>query len=182
MTGTNTDHTERRSVGVVVERQRIDNPWVDARWRVIGLLPPLPDRAPWSVLAQAPDRIHYYAGAADIALHPTEAENYRENLSSARPSLYVILRRCPEDPGLRLLEITVDPGEVDAHSDAGDDLIEAVPLPADIAAWMQDFVARHFVERPFYKRQRDRADPEALAHRPPVARPPLSRAEKNHGP
>ncbi|WP_448207431.1 DUF3305 domain-containing protein [Azospirillum sp. sgz302134] len=171
-----TDCSERRSVGVVVERQRIDNPWVDARWRVVGLLPALPDRAPWTVLAESPDRTDYYAGTAEVALHPTEAENYKENLASARPSLYVILRRCAEEPGLRLHAVTADPGEVDAHSDAGDDLIEALPLPADLAAWMQDFVARHYIDRPFYKRQRDRADPEALATRRPVSRP-----ENKHG-
>ena len=161
---------ETHAIGVVVERQRIDNPWVDARWRVIGLLPMLPDRAPWSVLRQGPDRTEFYAGAAEVALHPTEAENYRDNLAGSRPSLYVILRRGAEEPGLRLLAVTVDPGEVDAHSDAGDDLIEAVPLPPDIAAWMQDFVTRHLVERPFYKRQRDRPDPEAMGRRIPISR------------
>lgn len=172
------NRSEKRAIGVVVERQRIDNPWVDARWRVIGLLPALPGRAPWSVLRQGPERTEFYAGAAEVALHPTEAENYRDNLAGSRPSLYVILRRCSEEPGLRLLAATVDPGEVDAHSDAGDDLIEAVPLPADIAAWMQDFIARYLVERPFYKRQRDRPDPEAMARRVPVARP---KDEHDHG-
>lgn len=181
MTGhTAIDRAERRSVGVVVERQRIDNPWVDARWRVVGLLPVLPDRTPWSVLLRTPERTEFYAGAAEIALHPTETGNYRDNLAGSRPSLYVMLRRCSEEPGLRLLGITVDPGEVDAHSDAGDDLIEALPLPPDVTAWMQDFVARHHVERPFYKRQRDRADPEALARRTPIAHPPMPHPGNEH--
>lgn len=171
-----TDRAERLTVGVVVERQRIDNPWTDARWRVIGVLPGVPDLPPWSVLEQAGDHTRYYAGAGEIALHPSEAENYKENVGGTRPSLYVILRPCGDEPGLRLLSVTVDPGEIDAHSDAGDDLIEAVPLPPALAAWIQDFVARHYVHRPFYKRQRDRADPEALARRRPVTHP-----EDDHG-
>ncbi|TWA63767.1 uncharacterized protein DUF3305 [Azospirillum brasilense] len=166
-----TGQAERRGVGITVERQRIDNPWVDARWRVTGALPALPDRAPWTVLAEDGERTGYYAGAAEIVLHPGETENYVENLKGGHPMLYVILRRCAEEPGLRLLAVTVDPGEVDAHSDAGDDLIEAIPLPPDLAAWMSDFVVRHHTERPFYKRQRDRPDPEALARRAPVAHP-----------
>ena len=171
------DRAERMTVGVVVERQRIDNPWVEARWTVIGVLPGVPDLAPWSVLEQSGDHTRYYAGAGEIALHPTEAENYKDNLDSARPSIYVILRPGGDAPGMRLLSVTVDPGEVDAHSDAaGNDLMEALPLPPHVAAWMQDFVARHYVHRPFYKRQRDRADPEALARRAPATRP-----EKDHG-
>lgn len=175
------DRAERATVGVVVERQRIDNPWTDARWRVIGLLPGVPDLPPWSVLEQAGDRTRYYAGAGEIALHPTEAENYKDNLDGPRPSAYVILRPGGGDPGLRLLAVTVDPGEVDAHSDAGDDRIEAVPLPPAVAMWVQDFVARHYVHRPFYKRQRDRADPEALARRRPHAARPATHPEDDHG-
>lgn len=170
--------SESRAVGVVVERRRIDNPWVEARWSVIGLVPVLPGRPAWSVLRHTPERTDYYAGAAEVTLHPTEAANYRDNLAGSPPSLYVILRRCPEEPGWLLLEVTADPGEVDAHSDAGDDLIEALPLPPDIAAWMQDFVARHLVERPFYKRQRDRPDPEAMARRLPRSHP---KDEHDHG-
>ncbi|MDQ2105602.1 DUF3305 domain-containing protein [Azospirillum isscasi] len=173
-----TGQAERRGVGITVERQRIDNPWVDARWRVTGALPALPDRAPWTVLARDGGCTAYYAGAAEIVLYPGEAGNYAENLKGGRPTLYVILRRCAEEPGLRLLAVTVDPGEVDAHSDAGDDLIEAIPLPADLAEWMRGFVARHHTDRPFYKRRRDRADPEALARRAPVARPGK---DANHG-
>jgi hypothetical protein len=33
---------------------------------------------------------------------------------------------------------------------------------------VEAFVAEHHVERPFVKRKRDRADPEALAHRRPM--------------
>ncbi len=87
-------------------------------------------------------------------------------MTGSRPAVYVILRRDPGGGGERpwaLHGATVDPGEIEAHADSGDDLIEAVPLPPAVAAWMRDFVARHHVERPLYKRRRDRADPEALA-------------------
>ena len=42
------------------------------------------------------------------------------------------------------------------------------PLLPEVAVWIESFVARHHVERPFHKRRRDRADPEALAFRPRV--------------
>jgi hypothetical protein len=37
-----------------------------------------------------------------------------------------------------------------------------------VRAQLDAFVAEHHVERPFYKRERDRPDPEALARRGPM--------------
>jgi hypothetical protein len=41
-------------------------------------------------------------------------------------------------------------------------------MPPGLLAATQDFIARHHVERQFYKRKRDKADPEALARRGPA--------------
>jgi hypothetical protein len=40
-------------------------------------------------------------------------------------------------------------------------------MPPGLLAATADFVARHHVEHAFYKRKRDKADPEALARRRP---------------
>lgn len=158
--------TESRTVGVVVERRQTGNVWQPERWSAVAVLPGQPDAAPWTVLESGEGWARCYAGAADVTLFASETDNYRHNLGGPRPAVFVILRRDGAEPGLRLLAVTVDPGEIDAHSDAGDDLIEALPLPPGLAAWMREFVERHHVERPFHKRRRDRADPEALARRP----------------
>lgn len=159
------DTTERMSVGVVVERRRIDHPWQPERWTAVAALPGAPPLPPWTVLEEGDGWTRYLAGTVEVELFRSETDNYKHNLEGPQPALYVVLRRTGEAPGLRLLGATVDTGEIDAHSDSGDDLIEALPLPAPVAAWIRDFVARHHVERPFHKRQRDRADPEALARR-----------------
>jgi hypothetical protein len=158
---------ESMTLGVVLEHRRIERGWQSDSWRVAGLLPPdvgpLPE--PWTLIDEGEGWRWLYAGSVELELFPTETASYRDNLASSRPAVYVVLRR-DDAHGLALREATVDPGEIEAHADAGDDLIEAAPLPAFVAAWMQDFVARHHVERPFHKRQRDRVDPEALARRP----------------
>ena len=41
-------------------------------------------------------------------------------------------------------------------------------MPPPVRAVIDAFVAEHHVERPFHKRKRDRADPEALARRGPM--------------
>jgi hypothetical protein len=155
---------ERVTLGVVVERRRVDLPWASDRWTVVELLSGRPAAEPWTVLAEGEGWRRYYAGTVDLELFRGETDNYRDNLASERPAVFVILR--PEGDGrVALYGATIDPGEIEAHSDAGDDLVEALPMPPHVLAWMEGFVARHHVERPFYKRQRDRPDPEALALR-----------------
>ncbi len=158
---------ERLAVGIVAERRRIDHPWPTERWTIVAALVGEPEARPWTVLTKGETWTRYYAGNAEVTLFRSEAENYKRNLDSPNPTLYVILRHSAQPPGITLLTVTVDPGEIDTHADSGNDLIETLPLPPAIAAWMQAFVNQHYVAHPFHKRQRDRADPEALAtHRP----------------
>jgi hypothetical protein len=67
--------------------------------------------------------------------------------------------------------VTADPAEGESLTETATDLIEQVPMPEAIQKLIAAFVAEHHVEQPFVKRQRDRANPEALARRgPPVER------------
>ena len=81
----------------------------------------------------------------------------------ASPSVWVVLREGDAPPGLVLHLVTVDAGEAHVYADAGNDLLEALPMPPGLRAVAEAFVAQHHVERRFHKRRRDRADPEALA-------------------
>ncbi|WP_207478339.1 DUF3305 domain-containing protein [Arenibaculum pallidiluteum] len=156
---------ESKPVCVVVERRAIESRWQDHAWRVVDVLPGAPETAPWTVLAEAPGLTRWLAGTAEVTIYPGETANYKFNLESPTPSVYVVLRRSDREPGMRLLAVTVDPGEAHAHADTGDDLVESLPLPVPLQAWLAEFVATHHVERRRYKRERDRADPEALAVR-----------------
>lgn len=161
-------------IGIVVERSCTDNPWQPSRWSVVDVLAGVPAAEPGVVLAQGPGWARYYAGPAVLQLFRGETSGYLDNLTSSRPAIYIVLRRSDLAPGIVIHEATVDPGEIEAHSDAGDDLIEAFPLPVAVAAWMQSFIDRHHVERPFHKRQRNRPDTEALARRRAIRSEPPS--------
>ena len=86
---------------------------------------------------------------------------YRDNLASAAPSLWVALRPTGVEPPYAIVAVTADPAEGESFTQAGDDLVEAVPMPPPVRDLVAAFVAEHHVERPFVKRERDRADPEA---------------------
>jgi hypothetical protein len=94
-------------------------------------------------------------------LYRTETANYRSNLASGTPALWVVLRAAASGPAATLLAVTADPAEGEAFTDAGSDLVEAVPMPAAIAEAIVDFIARHHVERTFVKRCRERAESQA---------------------
>jgi hypothetical protein len=79
--------------------------------------------------------------------------------------LWVILRPDASQNAYKLLAVTADPAEGEAFTDAGSDLVEPVPMPAAIAEAIGHFIAEHHVERPFFKRRRERAASPALGCR-----------------
>jgi len=156
-------HSETMPIGVVVERRRLANPWQDHEWRAVAVLPGTPEAAPWTVIAEGDGWTRYHAGIATLEMFPKETETYQFNIESREPAVYVFLRRAESERGIELLGATVCAGEADVHSDAGDDLINAVPMPPDVLDWVRAFVAAHPRQDTFIKRERRRADPEALA-------------------
>ncbi len=155
-------------VGIVVERRKAQSPWIDFTWRPVTALAGLPDAAPWTVLSQDHEGATFYAGAAEIELYRTETANYCDNLGTGTPKLWVALRPTGVEPPYEIFAVTADPAEGEAWTEAGSDLIDVVPMPEAVRVVIEGFVAVHHVERPAHKRERDRADPEALARRGPM--------------
>jgi hypothetical protein len=152
----------RIPIGVVVERREAVSIWTDYIWRPIALLVGLPDAAPWTPLT-AGEAVTFYAGAAEIELYSTETGNYRDNLASAAPSIWVALSPTGSQPPFQLAAVTADPAEGEALTEPGQSLVEALLMPDSVQKVIASFVAEHHVERVFQKRKRDRANPEVLA-------------------
>jgi Protein of unknown function (DUF3305) len=146
-------------VGVVVERHKASSPWLDFVWRPASVLTGIPSAAPWTPLGSAGEATTFYGGTATIELYRTETENYLSNLGSGSPLLWVVLRPTGAEPPYDVLAVTADPAEGEAFTEAGNDLVETVAMPAAIASMVEAFIAEHHVERPFFKRQRDRTAP-----------------------
>jgi hypothetical protein len=144
-------------VGVAVERRKGKSPWASELWRPISVFDGVPAAVPWTIIDAAEDVTTFYAGKAVIALYRTETDNYRSNLASGSPSLWVILRHTSNGSTVELRGVTADPAEGEALTGAGNDLVESVPMAATISEKLKAFIARHHVERPMFKRQRDRS-------------------------
>jgi hypothetical protein len=146
----------RIPVGVVVERRKAKSPWLDFLYRPVSVLVGVPTAPPWTMIGPEGDLTSFYAGDAVIELHRTETANYRDNLVSGTPLLWIILRPGSGEAGFELLCVTADPAEGEALTGAGNDLVESVPMPTSVREIVEDFVAEHHVERSFFKRERER--------------------------
>jgi len=155
----------RIPVGVVVERRKADSPWIDFVWRGIGVLPDEPEMKPWTVLREQDDATLSYAGNATVDLYRSETARYRENMASGTPSIWIVLSPSEGPKSYAISAVTADPAEGEAYTEAGANLVEAVPMPEVLRDAIEKFIAEYHVEREFFKRERRPADPEALARR-----------------
>ena len=158
------------AVGVVVQRTKAASQWVDYLWRSVTVLPGVPETEPWTRLSDDGEVVTYYVGSTEIGLFESDTSQYRDNLFSGAPSLWVTLRPTGGEPPYELWSVTADSSEGESLATTGQDLVDAVPMPDEIADAVAQFVTEHHIERIFYKRKRKDADPEALAHRTPAAK------------
>lgn len=158
------------AVGVIVGRVKAASSWIDYTWRPTTVLAGQPDTPPWTALADDGERAAFYAGPASVELHHSETANYRDNLGSNSPALWVVLRETGAEPPYALYLVTADPAEAEGMTAAGSNIVEPVPMPDTVRDAVAAFVAEHHVEEVFVKRKRDRADPELLGRREPATR------------
>ncbi len=147
------------SMGVVVERFAIDNPWQDHAWRPLAVIPGAPPVTDWVVLGEGDGWVHYHAATLNLELFPKETDGYKVNLSQDPPNVYVVLR--PEEEGESEHDVipflvTACPNEALDYAESGEEIVEGVPMPDPVVTWLQAFVDQHHVEVPFKKRKRDR--------------------------
>jgi Protein of unknown function (DUF3305) len=142
-------------ISVVIERRAGRTAWQDHVWRPLGVVPRIAGER-GRVLAAGEGWTHFYGGALDLELFRGETEGYLSNLSQPTPVVFVVLRRSEAPAGAMEYEpflATACPYEAMGYSGSGDDIVEGVPMPAEMMAWLRDFVTRHHVEVPFKKRK-----------------------------
>jgi len=71
------------------------------------------------------------------------------------------------EPPFAIAGVTADPAEGEGWTEPGQAIVEAVAMPETVRAEIAAFIVQFPAQPGFVKRQRDRADPEALARRAP---------------
>lgn len=143
-------------LGVVVRKTPGVTRWAKWSWKVVAVLPGA-GQADWREMRRDGEAVEYHAATPELTLWAAETEAYLTNLADGTPSIYVVLRDAPD--GHNPLEVTLataSPFEGQDYADTGDDLVEKVPMPPGLIAWIRDFALTHHVEEDFVKRKRDK--------------------------
>lgn len=153
--------TSNRSIpiGVVLRRKPGVTRWADWAWDATAVLPGAAP-AEWRELRREGDTVEYHAATRTLELFAAETEAYLHGLTARVPSLFVIMRRADGEYPLNVVLVTASPYEAQDYGDNGEDIVEKVPMPSGLIAWIQEFVDETHEHEEFVKRRRkmDRMD------------------------
>lgn len=151
-------------VGIVIRRVPSNSRWIRWTWKAVAVLPGAGE-AEWKPLREEDGATEFHATTVDLTLHRAETEAYLTGLSMEPPAVWVILRPSEDadDPHEVVVHgLTASPFEAQDYLDSGEEIVEPVPMPPSLLAWVSDFVGHHHVEEEFKKRRRDRVDIDAV--------------------
>jgi len=144
-------------VGIVVRKTPGVTRWVAWTWQVVAVLPGA-GPANWRELRREGGAVEYHAATLQLDLWSSDTEAYLVALAARTPGVMVVLNGAT-DPAAEMpwvpALITASPYDGQDYMDSGEGLIEMVPMPPGLIAWVRDFVRDHHAEVPFVKRRRD---------------------------
>ncbi|MEL6464976.1 MAG: DUF3305 domain-containing protein [Pseudomonadota bacterium] len=142
-------------LGVVLRRLPGVTRWASYSWKAVAVLPGA-GPANWQELRREGEAVEYHAATLPLDLHGAETEAYLHGLSAEVPSIYVVMRESLGDQPLEVVLVTASPYEAQDYTDSGEEIVEKVPMPAGLMAWVRDFVTDFHEDEVFVKRKRDK--------------------------
>lgn len=144
-------------VGAVVRRTPGVTQWARDIWKPVAVIPGAPE-AFWKELVREGEVVDYHAGTVSMELFRADVEGYLVSLNMTVPSVWVVLDRDESSrspSGWFVSAITASAYEAQDALDSGESIVEAVPIPESLAAWIKEFVDMHYIEEQFKKRRRN---------------------------
>ena len=166
-------------MGVVVERRDSNNQWIDFDWRVVSVLPGAAEINDWVELRSGTDEqggwVQYHAATLPLEIFRKETEGYKFNLTLEQPSIFIVMRESDDEEDehdVFPFLVTVCPYEAQDYLDSSEEVVDNVPMPETVMAWLADYIEQHHVDEPFKKRKRKAFDPRKEGFDKPP--PPIS--------
>ncbi|WP_136442103.1 DUF3305 domain-containing protein [Pacificoceanicola onchidii] len=142
-------------LGIVLRKSPGVTRWVPWTWTAVAVLPGA-GPADWRELRREGEVAEFHAATVTLELHGAETEAYLHGLTAQSPSVYVIMRDASGEAPLEVVLATVSPYEAQDYTDSGEEIVEKVPMPHGLLAWVQEFVDAHHEDQAFVKRKRDK--------------------------
>ncbi len=142
-------------LGIVIRRVPGVTRWAQHVWKAVAVLPGASE-ASWKELRRDGDAVEFHAATVPLELFRTDTEAYLHGLSAKSPSIYVVMRETDDDVPLDVVLATASPYEAQDYADTGEELVEKVPMPEGLVAWIRDYVETHHEGEVFINRRRDK--------------------------
>lgn len=148
----------RIPVGIVARRTPGVTRWAKWSWKVTSILPGA-GPADWKILRDDNGITEYHVATLPMDLWASDTDAYLNALSARVPGVVVVMQEDTRDDAPMPwvpLTVTASPYDGQDYMDSGDGLIEQVPMPDGLIAWVQEFCDAHHVDEAFVKRRRDK--------------------------
>lgn len=135
-----------------MQRRPAKSKWADVIWEPFGVVPSAASEK--RLLLDHSGVAQWLHGGLSIELRRDEAEGYYLNLTAPDPRVFVLWRMEGEE-GLPV-HVTVSTEEASRWMDGGHS-IEGVKMPAEIFAWVGEWVEKNYKPKPPEKRIKPRS-------------------------
>ncbi|TFW32567.1 DUF3305 domain-containing protein [Massilia horti] len=137
-------------IAVLMQRRSLKHPWADEAWAAVGVVPDRGNLPPLQVLSVSAERDYYLVSGLELELYPDEHEGYFENCVAPESKVFVLWRM--QDGRAMPVRASVSYVEGTRMFDSGEQA-DGVTMPAEIYAWLADYLREHYQPKPRRGRQ-----------------------------
>lgn len=121
--------------------------WRYPHWEIVSILPAANTAVNTDDIPQmqyrhvhtAESGDHYLWSGLWLEFFRDAMQAYYQNMTGARPSLFVLCNEQDETPGLAPISISASHGDAEAHMES-DGIVLVTPLTAPFSGWLADFL------------------------------------------
>lgn len=140
-----------------MERLATSNVWVTERWEALAVVPDAQSERLSKQLFDTAEQAQTLHSGLCIELHRDEAQGYYLNLSSPKPSVFVMWRMREQEAVPVMVTLSYD--EAARLLDAGE-TVDAISMPSEFRSWLAAYVTEHYRPEPKKIRKRERMSPD----------------------
>ena len=137
-------------IAIIMQRRAPQHRWADDAWAAVGVVPDRGDLPRLQVLSESPDRDYYLVSGLELELYTDENEGYYENCMAPESKVFVLWRM--EEGKAIPVRASVSYLEGTRMFDSGE-AADGVTMPAEIYAWVADYLRKNYTPRPRKGRQ-----------------------------
>jgi hypothetical protein len=133
-----------------MQRKALQNRWQSVMWEPLGIVANHSGSGEPSLLVEEGGIAQWLHPGFELKLFRDETEGYYLNVSANEPRVFVMWRM-EDDRGVPKF-VTVSYNEAGRLMDGGEQ-VEAVPMPADVMAWVGGYVEQNYRPEPKKRRR-----------------------------